>query len=60
MGLVAVDNWPSPSPLVLNPGAARDRANSLGCPGLDRPGARGGAARSLYATVDTGAWCGGK
>jgi hypothetical protein len=59
-GLVAVDYQLSASPLLLNPGAARDRAKSLGCPGLDRPGARGGAACSLYATEDTGARRGGK
>jgi hypothetical protein len=38
--------WPSsplPSPLLLNPGAARNRAKSRCCPGLGCPGARGGA-----------------
>jgi hypothetical protein len=54
MGLVAVDNKLFASPLLLNPRRRKDEAKSLGCPGLDRPGARGSAACSLYATVDTG------
>jgi hypothetical protein len=46
-------------PLLLNPGAARDRAKTLRCPGLGCPGARGGAASSLCATVVTRVWARG-
>jgi hypothetical protein len=47
-------------PLAFEPRRRKGRAKSLRCPGLDCPGARGGAAFSLCAGEVTGARRGGK
>jgi hypothetical protein len=47
-------------PSAFEPRRRKGRAKSLRCPGLDCPGARGGAAFSLCAGEVTGARRGGK
>jgi hypothetical protein len=59
MGLVAVDNWLSASLLAFEPRRRKGRAKSLRCPGLDCPGARGGAASSLCVGEVTRDWAWG-
>jgi hypothetical protein len=60
MGLVAVDNCRSASSLAFEPQRRKGRAKSLRCPGLDRPGTRGGAASSQCTGEVTWARRGGK